>query len=389
MSTERLMTYFGGGWRYEDPARPGPRAKVIDAHCHIFPRFGTGSGPESAELTLRLWQYHLRDFTEIWRRSDGARVSEPLLDFPGDGIETMPDVNFRMGRYGQAEFTVDAVDYYVQLYPPGLENLEATPQRMIAEMDCAGVDVGVLQSDHVYGLNIDEYYAAAMQRYPGRFVGLAQIREPDANRPDQLARLERAVREFSCRGLYFSVELFALGGYVDHIDDQRFEPLWELVRRLGLSVWWYLDSRRADRVAGFMERVAEVDRWAERHPDIPTVLTHGIVPAKIIHAIGLSPEVWRLLKRPNIYAEVLMPAKWPEYPFVQGQAMLKQLCDEVGVGKLMWGSDMPYCGGSWCTYRQAADYIRLHCDFLSPDEKDLILGGNAARMFGLETAAPA
>ena len=37
----------------------------------------------------------------------------------------------------------------------------------------------------------------------------------------------------------------------------------------------------------------------------------------------------------------------------------------------------------WCTYRQALDFIRLHCDFLSQDEKDLILGGNAARLFGI------
>ena len=54
----------------------------------------------------------------------------------------------------------------------------------------------------------------------------------------------------------------------------------------------------------------------------------------------------------------------------------------------MWGSDMPYCGGSWCTYRQAVDYIRLHCDFLSREEKALVLDGNAARMFKLEGQVP-
>jgi predicted TIM-barrel fold metal-dependent hydrolase len=381
MSTERPMKFFGGGWRYEAEA-PSPRGvKVIDAHTHIFPRFGTGSGPESAALTLKLWQYHLRDFTEIWRRSDGARVNEPLLDFPSDSIHDMPDLNFRMGRYGQAEFTRDGVDYYVQLYPPGLENLEATPERMIAEMDVAGVDVGVLQSDHVYGMNIDEYYAEAMHRYPGRFIGLAQIREPDAGRPEQLQRLQRAVVELGCRGLYFSVELFALENYTHAIDDAQFEPLWRLVGERGLSVWWYLDARVRDRAAGFLQRIREVDRWAEAHPDISSVLTHGIVPATVIHAVGLPPEVWRLLKRPNVYAEILMQSKWPEYPFEAGQDLLRRLRDEAGIEKLMWGTDMPYSGGNWCTYRQAVNYIRLHCDFLTAEEKDLILGGNAARLF--------
>jgi predicted TIM-barrel fold metal-dependent hydrolase len=85
-----------------------------------------------------------------------------------------------------------------------------------------------------------------------------------------------------------------------------------------------------------------------------------------------------------MHAEVLMSARWPEYPYAEGPEMLRKWRDEVGAEKLMWGSDMPFCGGNWCTYRQAADYIRLHCDFLSCQEKDLILGGNAARMFKLD-----
>ena len=384
MSTDRKIEFTGGGWRPVEDSEEVTGTRTIDAHSHIFPRFATGSGPESAELTLKLWQYHVRDFSEFWRKADGKHVKERLLDYPSDDIHKMPDVNFRMGKYGKAEFTIDGVDYYTALFPPGLENLEAVPERMIAEMDAAGVDVAVLQSDHVYGANIAEYYAKAMSRFPNRFIGLAQICEPAADQPVQLERLERAVQELGCKGLFFSVELFAFDGYTDHIDDSKFEPLWGLVQALGIPVWWYLDARRRDRVASFMQYTAEVDRWAERHPDIPSVLTHGLVPATMIHEIGVPQEVMSLLKRPNVFAEILMPAKWPEYPFVEGQEMLRQWRDEVGPEKLMWGSDMPFCGGNWCTYRQAADYIRLHCDFLSRQEKALILGGNAMRMFKLD-----
>ena len=382
MTTDKKMEFFGGGWRPVESEQE-QKSPIIDAHFHIFRRFATGSGPASAALTRKLWQYHLRDFTDFWRKSDGARVNQPLLDFPSDDINAMPDVNFRFGRYGQAELTVDGVDYIMQFYPPSLENLEAAPERMIAEMDVAGVDIGVLQSDHVYGANINDYYAQAMRRYPDRFIALAQIRETDAHRPDELTRLERAVTELGCKGLYFSVELFALRGYVDRIDDARFEPLWKLVRRLGIPVFWYIDARKQDRVAGFMERVAELSRWQQTHPDIPSVITHGLVPAAIIHQIGIPDEVVALLKRPNVYAEILMQAKWPEYPFAEGQETLKWLCGEVGVEKLMWGSDMPFSGGFWCTYKQAVDYIRLHCGFLSTAEKNLILGGNLARMFNV------
>ena len=89
-----------------------------------------------------------------------------------------------------------------------------------------------------------------------------------------------------------------------------------------------------------------------------------------------------------MHAEVLMPAKWPEYPYREGQQMLRAWRDEVGAEKLLWGSDMPYCDGMWCTYRQALDHIRLHCHFLSTEEQALILGGNAARMFKLPGQIP-
>ena len=58
--------------------------------------------------------------------------------------------------------------------------------------------------------------------------------------------------------------------------------------------------------------------------------------------------------------------------------------DQVGAAKLLWGSDCPLGMSAWCTYRQAIDFIRRHCDFLSGEEKALILGGNAARLFGIE-----
>ena len=32
------------------------------------------------------------------------------------------------------------------------------------------------------------------------------------------------------KGLYFSVEPFALSNYADHLDDAKFEPLWQKVQ---------------------------------------------------------------------------------------------------------------------------------------------------------------
>jgi predicted TIM-barrel fold metal-dependent hydrolase len=48
----------------------------------------------------------------------------------------------------------------------------------------------------------------------------------------------------------------------------------------------------------------------------------------------------------------------------------------------MWGSDMPNVE-RFCTYRQSLDYVRRYCDFLTSRDMDLILGANAARLYGL------
>jgi hypothetical protein len=129
---------------------------IIDVHYHIFPRLGTPSGGEDPALNVKLWQYHVRDARRFRRKSDGTVVDKQLLEFNSDDLNDMPDIDFRLTDYGKAEFTVDGVDYYVQIYPPSLQNNEAPPERMVAEMDIAGVDIGVLQHDHVYG-SLNEY----------------------------------------------------------------------------------------------------------------------------------------------------------------------------------------------------------------------------------------
>ena len=61
---------------------------------------------------------------------------------------------------------------------------------MVGEMNVTGVDIGVLQSDHVYG-ELDEYYHEAMQRYPHRFIALAKAHGV----ADPTPRLERVLKK--------------------------------------------------------------------------------------------------------------------------------------------------------------------------------------------------
>ena len=379
MSNNDNWEYFGGGWRR---SRPKTSRVVIDTHAHLFPRLGKSKGWDH-NIHTKLSQNHMRDFNTFWRKKDNVRVDGLLLDYPSDDIEQMPNLNFRITNHGRAEFVKDGIEYYMQIYPPGLSSMEVSPERMLGEMDIAGVDVCVLQSDHVYG-ELNEFYGKVSRKYPNKFAPLAQIKEWNADQKDELQHLEKAVCEEGCIGLSFSVEGFALNGYKDQIDDRKFDSLWNLVEELDIPIWWYLDARKRDRASAFMERLEELGRWTETHPDIPNLLTHGLVPATLIHNMGIPDALTNLLKKPHTYAEFQNPAKWPEYPYPEGQDLIKRMCEEVGVESFTWGSDMPFSAGYWCTYKQSVDHIDIHCDFLSEKERNLILGGNAARILNID-----
>ena len=361
---------------------------IIDAHAHVFPRLGSDSGDQTAETQLQIIQHHVQFHTQGWRRRrDNSRADESLLIPTGDGIADMPHVDFRVAEHGQLECTVDGENYYLQWYPCWFRNMTAPPELMIAYMDYLGVDMAILQHDHIYG-SLNEILSDCTKRYPDRFLPLAQIREWEADQEVQLERLEHAVGKLGLKGLYFEVEALAFTGWVDHLDDNKFEPLWETVRRLGIPVFWYLYTSHRDRYSNYLEQVVRLDRWAKSHPDIRCVYTHGIesivmrLPAQ---RFDIPAEVLTCLKNPNMCLEVMLHLMAPdtEYPFSWAQDMLKELYDELGPEKLIWGSDMPAAERS-VTYRQAMDYVRIHAEFMSKEDKSLFFGGNVARLLGLE-----
>jgi len=164
-----LERYTGGGWEHipADPDETG--GPLVDAHIHIFPPLGSTNRQRQADA----WRYHLRDSSAFWRKDTGRRVTEPLLAVEDSSMPKASNINFKFTDNGQAEFTIDDAEYIAQVYPPSTAGQEARPDRMVAEMDQVGVDIGVLQSDHVYG-DVVPYYEEAMRKHPGRFVGLAQ-----------------------------------------------------------------------------------------------------------------------------------------------------------------------------------------------------------------------
>ncbi|MDF1521874.1 MAG: amidohydrolase family protein [Trueperaceae bacterium] len=366
-----------------DPiSTPSPRPFVVDAHAHVLPYLGGPAGFASTGERLLYAQraMHTHGAQPARRMRDHARVeTKTLWDQADPGPSGRRAVDFRAGRFGRYEWRVNGEDHYVQFMPPSLQTMEAPPDFMIAQMDYAGIDVAVLQNDHIYG-SLNEYFAAAALQHPGRFVGLAQVEEPLAYQDEQIARLRDAVLRLGMRGLYFTTSTFFTSGYRTYYTDDAFTPFWDVVRDLGLSVFFVFSA--ASPIGGFDEEMRRFRAWLDRYPSVPTVLVHGLPDGHCLEAGGrlVLPDPLRdALGSFPIHAEVLFPIKWGgiwDYPYPQAMDLLRQYIDLFGATRLVWGSDMPNVE-RYCTYRQSLTYVRDYADFLSADDLSGILGGNA------------
>ena len=359
---------------------------IFDAHAHCFPPLGEDRGIMSTRLAEH--QYHVRFHRQGIRRTrDDALMDTPLLAGEKDGVSFQPDVDFRIGEFGRVEFTADGEDYYIQWMPPTLVDMSSSPEFMIAQMDYVGVDRAVIQHDRIYG-RLDDFLSDCVRKYPDRFVALAQVDEWRAGEPDQIERLKHEVTNLGFKGLYFSTGGFVHTDFANNVNDPDFEPLWEAVADLGIPIHWYAGEYRTNITEAYFRELDDILEWANRHPGIPCVLTHGLNQISTLRGqpgrYDISRSTIDLLKLPNWHVELMLHIMASDYEFPPYNPdiheVVRQLVEEVGAESLVWGSDMPACERT-CTYKQSLVLFQTQCDFLSDEERAAILGGNLERLY--------
>jgi predicted TIM-barrel fold metal-dependent hydrolase len=371
------------------PLPTSPRAPqsapVVDCHAHILPYLGGPSGFASTQEHLLYVQRAMATHgaQPVRRRRDLSIVTQPTLWDPSDpSPQGRYEVGFHAGRNGRFAWTKDGEEYFLQFMPPNLQTMEAPAECLITQMDYAGIDVAILQNDHIYG-SLNEYFSDAIRRYPDRFIGLAQVEESLAFKDEQIERLRHACGDLGMSGLYFSTSTFFTTGYRNYYGGDEFVPFWNEVRKMGLPVFWVFPA--SSPMGDFEAEMRYFRGWLERYPEVPSVLVHGLPDNLFADEQGrlsLPAYVTELIDSFPVQMELLFPIRWGgkwDYPYPQALELVRQYCDRFGAQKLLWGSDMPNVE-RYCTYRQTLDYLVGYCDFISEADMALILGGNALRL---------
>ena len=358
---------------------------IIDNHLHAFPNQAGSAGYPDAETYAGLQQ---RLVPRTWGRMLSSHTDPKFIPEPDE------DVGFTVGKFGRWEWRKHGEDCWVQRFPETMHQIEHPPEQMLAHMDSVGIDMGVIQAVYMepnYGREV--YIADCIKRWNDRFIGTLNL-EYDLTKSDEhlfgeIRKLTRAVEELGFKGLYNPVRKG------QPVDDPRCDPLWKEVVRLDIPVFIQTGYNSKEDYLTEIKRIVNV---CQRYPEINVL--DNCLGGNVRHPdhsehVDNPRELFPLLELGNFYMEVgyvLAYEDWDiwgkdsEYPYPLHEQIVRIMYERFGARCMLWASDMPFTLRA-CTYRQCLDAIRLHADFMTADERKMVMGENAARLYKVNGSA--
>jgi aminocarboxymuconate-semialdehyde decarboxylase len=331
--------------------------RTIDIHAHLVPR-------------------------SLWQAADARREWYGFRHEPGDGIGTMVGGGKRTG------FASPKVRF--------------TPEERLKDMDAQGVDVQVV-SIHTpfFGYHLDAAQGRALARevndeiagmtrqWPRRFAGLATLPVQDVKLA--IDELERAVTVLGLKGAELDT---VVNG--ENWDEPKFLPLFKAAEAMGAVLFFHPQPQhnfmmqRAARY-GLSNSLGVIVEDAivvailifggilDACPDLKVCVAHGGGPA--CFAMGRLDRGWQ--GRPDARGQAQQPPSAYQrrlyYDTVVGsEKALKFLLDEVGVERVVLGSDWPFV--PW--HPSPVAWVQ-GLKSLTPEEKERILWRNLESLLKL------
>ena len=222
----------------------------------------------------------------------------------------------------------------------------------------------------------DEAVAAYCGEYPGRLIPFGSI-HPDRYQPAR--KVQRAVKELGLKG----IKLYPHSGF--YPNDPRLTPVYEACAELNVPVVIHTGIKAVRWQWMKYNRPIFVDDVATNFPSLKVVMCHGGFPwvDEFLTVAYSNPNVWVDISFLDYIERTFKKAGLAE------EAM-QRLAGLVGAERLLWGTegpfmDLPLFGAHGPeNYARSQEFLVRRFDFLNDNEKAAILGGNAARLLGLD-----
>ena len=252
----------------------------------------------------------------------------------------------------------------VQMLPPFMIDGVNSAEVLLSNMDYAQVSAAVVTQEFIDGLQND-YLEDVVRRYPDRFFvfGMCEFRKPGF-----LAEAKELI-DRGFKGIKIPAARLLLPEGRVRLDSPEMMALFHLMEDRGLI----LHVELAD---GGLQ-VPEMEAVIAECPRLVVVIGHfGMVTRP-----GWMEQI-RLARHPNVYVEcggITWLFNDEFYPFPSAVEAIREAADEVGIDKLMWGSDYPRTITA-ITYKMSYDFI-VKSPLLTDEEKAKFLGLTAQRLF--------
>ncbi|MEO8539328.1 MAG: amidohydrolase family protein [bacterium] len=329
---------------------------VIDIHCHaaqapaIAPLIETVFKPEYDAASFFSNEASLAHNRNLGREQYGLALTS---------------LEERLNRMDRSRVDIQAVS--------------PSPQQFYWAEPTLGTRLARLQNEHI---------AALVAKNPARLVGLGAVPLQDPRAA--AAELEHASTQLGLRGVQIST--FVAGA---ELGDPEMAPFWEAAAALQLVVFIHpLGFSHGERFRDFYLSNA-VGHPAEstlalsslifngvlqRHPSLKVIVAHGggylpFSSSRLDHAWKVRPECRLHIDRPpseflrQVYVDTVVYT--PE--------SVRTLVDSMGVDHVLLGTDYPFDMGE----DEPVTLIE-RVPGLTQSDRDLICGGNAARLLRLE-----
>ena len=280
--------------------------------------------------------------------------------------------------------------------------LRFTPEERIQDMDQLGVDVHVVSMATAWfghhlepsqGLQqareVNDEIASMAAQHPTRYAGLATLPTQDVQA--SIAELDRAVNVLGLKGAELDTVVNGLSW-----DEPQFLPLFKAAEEMGAILFFHphpqdniVSAASNPYTLGNLFGVLVEDTLVfsalvfggvlEKCPDLKVCIAHGAGPA--CFGMGRLDRGWRVRsearlninKPPSAYIRRLY------YDTVSpSEAALRFLIDQVGIDRVVLGSDWPYV--PW--EPSPVGWIE-GLESLTREEKDRILWQNLEELLGI------
>ena len=284
--------------------------------------------------------------SHLWLRQDA--------EWNGKRIQTMEN--------GRSMFLGEEV----QMIPPFLIDGKNSAEVFLSNMNYAQVSAAVVVQEFIDGLQND-YLENVGKKYPYRFMtsGMVDYFKPGSYVSQLLDLAQRGFQMITIPGHRLITDKVR----ILLNSDEMMQMYREMDKRRMM-----LNITLAD---GDMQ-VGEIKDVIQEFPNLKIAIGHfGMVTRE-----GWMSQI-RLARHKNVYVEsggITWLFNDEFYPFPSAIRAIKQAADEVGMDKLMWGSDYPRTITA-ITYKMSYDFVEKSAD-LTADEKRMFLGQNAKQFFG-------